>query len=86
MENLIPKEKSRYREDRLDNDETWKGVNGKVNTLKKRIRYWFTESKKEIGLNKKRIDAIKMANEEIKAMGGKPLQYKKYIKECGFED
>ena len=80
------KPKGFYRENRLDNDKTWKGVDGKINTLKKRIRYWFTESKKHTGLNKKRIDEIKKANKEIEAMGGKPLQYNKYIRECGFDD
>lgn len=72
-----------YRDNRLDNDKTWSGAEGKKNTLKKRIRYWFTEAKKK-GLDKKRIEKINEANKEIEELGGKPLQYRKYIKECDF--
>ena len=77
--------KGHYRANRLDNDKTWKGAEGKRNTLKKRIRYWFTEAK-EKGLTPKRVKQIQEANAQIKDMGGKPVQYRKYIKECGFED
>ena len=79
------KPKGYYRENRLDNDKTWKGVEGKVNTLKKRIRYWFTDAI-EKGLTPKRRKQVQKANAEIVEMGGKPVQYLKYIKECGFED